>query len=128
MSADAEFEGGPDTRTELVGGVVHREYWGWDHHACITYCLNTTPGHRAGNRPLRHHYCPGCGGKVAVRPMEGTDMDPVPSRTARLAAWTGEWVTAFMDAVVFPFRGPATAELEREELIKTAARSDQETT
>jgi len=85
-----------------MGVELHREYWGWtnneDHTQCIVLCLN--PGQR---KPVR---CPCCYGKAGFRPMHEwpEEIDPVPTRGERLAAWLGACLAAFCEAVTTPFR------------------------
>jgi hypothetical protein len=80
-----------------VFGQTYREINGRDHKRCIVLCLD--PGQR---QPVR---CPTCYGKIGVRAMrEMPDVDPVPTRGERLAAWLGRCAGEFIDGARYPFR------------------------
>ena len=93
---------------------THHESVDPHRHICVVYCQSTDPGRRTKK-------CPYCYGKLRARAAWEYDMAPVPSR---FGSYVGGWVTSFMDALVFPFRRPQSAERAREELIKEAARGD----
>lgn len=63
------------------------------HTRCITYCLN--PGQK--HRGVR---CPACYGPVAIRSLNGDDIEPAGTR---LAWWWGAflagWAVVFRDEV-----------------------------
>ena len=72
-------------RSELVGGVIQREYWGWDHRKCVIHCRDPWPGNAAFK-------CPSCHGKVVIEAKEA----PEPSR---FGVWIGGWLRAWRDAL-----------------------------
>ena len=80
-----------------VFGVTYRERYGQPSAECVTFCR--TPGQRR-----RGQRCPCCYGPVAVRPIDGADIDPEPGRAERFAAWVGGLAGAFADAMLYPFR------------------------
>lgn len=110
-----------DQHSQLVGGVIHREYWGkqghsygQEHDACVNYCR--TPGQR--RRGVR---CPSCYGEVVVRPIDSADIEPAPRRWERFMAWCGGWAGAFCDALMFPFRvGRAHTEAMIKDILQQA--------
>jgi endogenous inhibitor of DNA gyrase (YacG/DUF329 family) len=76
MTAEVDQE---TPQESALSAELEREYWGWDHHACITLCVEP---------PRRKHarrYCPGCGGKVVVREMSD-DIEPEPGWFGALLA------------------------------------------
>jgi hypothetical protein len=106
----------------LTAGDDPDNHHGVPSRYCVVYC-------RKGRR-RRHRNCPACYGPAVIFEIGMVRLDPVPGYLAQFAAWlgmvAGEWLTAFMDALVFPFHRTDTAEVEREELIELAARGDQE--
>jgi hypothetical protein len=83
-----------------MNAQLHREYWGYDHRKCIIYCRDEHPASRRRHRPGER--CPHCYGPVAVRSIHADDIEPEPSRTARLTAWIGEWAAAFWASLTYP--------------------------
>jgi hypothetical protein len=76
-------------RTELAGGVIRRDYWGWNGHGCVTLCRND-------RQPKHRTYCPGCAGRHRVEAFPAAPEDdpgPAPERRGRLA----ELITAFRE-------------------------------
>ena len=106
---------------------LHREYWGAAAAKARGRCVILCQQPRAVWRRLR---CPDCGRKAVGLTPDDCDAEPWPTRAERFAAWTGGWITAFMDALVFPFRRPDVpgecAECARRELIQTASEADRE--
>ena len=103
MSEDtAAEEAQPESQ---LGGVIHREYWGWrskDHDMCVTFCR--TPGQRR-----RGARCPSCYGRVAIRALDGEEIEPAGTRWAWLVgSFLGGWAAAWRDATAGMARGPAS--------------------
>lgn len=64
-----------------------------EHDRCITWCL--TPGQRT--RGIR---CPSCYGPVAIRPINGGDIEPAGTRWAWWwGAFLAGWAAVFRDEV-----------------------------
>jgi hypothetical protein len=80
-----------------VFGVTYRERYGSQAGRCVTYCL--TPGQRR-----RGTRCPCCYQAVEIRPMDGSDVEPGPTRAERFAAWAGGWIFEFWYGLTFPWR------------------------
>jgi hypothetical protein len=121
--ADAGEQSARYGKTLAIGADDNNHVSVQDHRACITYCRN--------GRKRRRRRCPACYGPAVILDINHTDIEPWPGRAEQFAAWCGGWVTAFLAAVVFPFRAPAEppecAVCARAELIDAAARADQET-
>lgn len=80
-----------------VYGLTYSERYGRPGGVCVTYCL--TPGQR--RRGVR---CSSCYQDVEIRPMDGSEVEPGPTRTERFMAWAGGWAGAFCEALLYPFR------------------------
>lgn len=96
-------------------GITYRERHGLPEHAvCVAYCRN--PGQR------RHGArCPSCYEKIDIRPIGSEDIEPVPTRAERFAAWAGGWAGAFLEAAMFPFRvGRAHTEAMVRDILQQA--------
>lgn len=79
-------------------GQTYREVHGHEreHKRCVVLCLD--PGQRNAIR------CPVCYGKAGTVPMDqGPEIDPIPTKGARLAAWLGGTAAAFWQGLRFPF-------------------------
>ena len=79
-----------------VFGLTYRERHGQTHERCIILC--TAPNAGRVNR------CPSCYGKAVPMDIYMAGLEPMPSRSARVAAWAGGVFGAFAEAVMFPFR------------------------
>lgn len=69
-----------ETAESQLGGVIDREYWGWDHKACVILCR--TPRKRAHKTT-----CPECYGKAIARPVDEYDIAPWPTRLGIAAGY-----------------------------------------
>lgn len=97
-----------------VYGVTYRERYGEPAGVCVTYCL--TPGQR--RRGIR---CPSCFQGVEIRPMDGSEVEPGPTRAERFAAWVGGWAGSFCEALMYPFRvGRAHTEAMIKDILQEA--------
>lgn len=120
MSADMEFEGGPDSpggawdMTSDPNGVLAasppldryeaRPELAHDVHYC------RAPRHR---RP-RKYRCQECFGWVHVRPAAELDLERVAPGPTRLGVFTGYWLRAWKDALnVLRVRPPAPEPADR---------------
>jgi hypothetical protein len=88
---------GPQTDAEReynasVFGLTYRER----HDRCIILCEQP--------HPQRVNQCPSCYGKAVPMDIYLSQLEPVPGRGARLAAWAGGMAAAFAEAFMFPFR------------------------
>jgi hypothetical protein len=100
MSELAPDEEAEEPRGSDLTVALHSEYWGWDHRSCIVYCRDESQANvRRSRRGAR---CPHCYGRVAVRSIHGTRVEPEPTKMERFAAWFGGWLASFWASVTYP--------------------------
>lgn len=92
----SEIDDQDEARTELVGGVIEHEYWGWYRGRCVITCRQYDDP-----RPSRTRFaCPWCHGKAIVE----ANTEPEPSR---LGVWIGGWMRVWRDVLAtFRWREP----------------------
>lgn len=95
----------PDAQTDAereynasVFGLTYRERntAAAKHDRCIILCLDP--------HPKRVNQCPSCYQKAVPVDIYLAQLEPLPGRAARLAAWMGGVAAAFVEAFMFPFR------------------------
>ena len=83
-----------------VGPASDTVQLGREHEMCMTYCLH--PGQRR-----RGPRCPSCYGRVAIRALDGEEIEPAGTRFAWLVgSFLGGWAAAWRDATVGMVRKP----------------------
>jgi hypothetical protein len=102
MTETAASEEAEDEPGSALNAALHTEYWGWDHHACVVYCRDEHP--RNVRRARRGERCPHCYGKVIVRSIHGTEVEPAAGKMERAAGWLGGWIGALWQAITYPWR------------------------
>ena len=80
---------------------LDREYWGWEHNACVTFCR--CPRHQA-DKSRRAGFCPCCGGRNVNRGIHNTEVEPEPTRLERFGWWLGGMFAAFWQGLTYPWR------------------------